>query len=421
MDKSNREQRLLSRFANKYNSGQYEGRSGWDKLSYELRAAFDQQGLQGAIVNYKITKEDVETITSADADEAYATADKAKKAIVQYGKQFEKQIAAYNRARESLAISRRRATACMQSMTPISSAKAVPRRAGTIPPSGAKSSSNFESAGSRPRGGDPKSRPNFESKSYHDDNRRNHGHEHERRAQDGHEHDEQHQRGVAGHQHQRGAAGGAKSGPDFEPESHHDDDVRNHGPEHERRAPDDHEYEEPHQEGAAGEEEADGPPDLFSGDEQHHPRDSDDRHEGDEGDEPESHEFMADLTRQDEIAAALSADIESVRNEKKILDLIMKQVEVAEKQLKAAQSHHLGADAMAKNAKTLDTLMYSIRNVKDFHRLDRATRRSLYDKANTSIAMTMTMVLGAKYRALLDDIDGEDGMAIHLGAAGSRQ
>ena len=121
---------------------------------------------------------------------------------------------------------------------------------------------------------------------------------------------------------------------------------------------------------------------------------------------------MADLTRQDEIAAALSADIESVRNEKKILDLIMKQVEVAEKQLKAAQSHHLGADAMAKNAKTLDTLMYSIRNVKDFHRLDRATRRSLYDKANTSIAMTMTMVLGAKYRALLDDIDGEDGMAI---------
>ena len=71
----------MSRFANKYNRGHYAGREGWEKLSYDLKAAFVNQGLQGAILGYKITKEDIDVHSNSGADEAYESALKAKKAM----------------------------------------------------------------------------------------------------------------------------------------------------------------------------------------------------------------------------------------------------------------------------------------------------------------------------------------------------
>ena len=122
--------------------------------------------------------------------------------------------------------------------------------------------------------------------------------------------------------------------------------------------------------------------------------------------------YMANLTRADLATQQLYRDKEIMRQERKRLELLLTQVKATAEQLKNARDHHLSADAMAKDAKTIDTLMASIRNVRDFRRLNRATRKSLYDKANTSIALTMTMVLGADNRALIEDVDGEDGMAI---------
>ena len=139
-----------------------------------------------------------------------------------------------------------------------------------------------------------------------------------------------------------------------------------------------------------------------------------DRHEG-EGHHQDGDVsgYVADLTAEDKIAIAEALECkENLQNLRDERDWVLGQLKLAQEQLKVAQTHRTSADAMAKDAKTINTLLGSVRSLNDFLKLNRTTRRSLYDKANSNIARTMTMVLGADHRALLDDVDSQDGMAI---------
>ena len=81
MEKSNTTLKDFSALAGKYNCSKYEGRTGWAKLAYELRSRLECQGLPGAIVNYKITKEDVDTPGAGDDADAARHRHKGVRAV----------------------------------------------------------------------------------------------------------------------------------------------------------------------------------------------------------------------------------------------------------------------------------------------------------------------------------------------------
>ena len=109
MEKSNTTLKDFSALAGKYNHSKYEGRAGWTKLAYELRSRLECQGLPGAIVNYKITKEDVDTPGAGDdADAARQQHREAQDVLYKLASDFQKQLAKRRRHCKSLASSRRK-------------------------------------------------------------------------------------------------------------------------------------------------------------------------------------------------------------------------------------------------------------------------------------------------------------------------
>jgi len=106
MDKfSENKLKQFSNFAGKYNTGKYAGREGFNKLAYELLAIFDCQGLPGAIVNYEITAEDVDTKTNLDAETTFDAMNQATKAVANLSDRYKKIAVRAEDARKSLATS----------------------------------------------------------------------------------------------------------------------------------------------------------------------------------------------------------------------------------------------------------------------------------------------------------------------------
>ena len=344
MEKSNTTLKDFSALAGKYNHSKYEGRAGWAKLAYELRSRLECQGLPGAIVNYKITKEDVDTPGAGDdADAARQQHREAQDVLYKLASDFQKQLAKRRRHCKSLASSRRKSRRFRRS-----------RHSDRFFAANNPTSSVGRDRPDRHQGGDV-SHQEGDAHRLNGDG-----------PQDG---ASKHEEG--GEEHPEGAAGSGMA----------------HGT-------------QPY----ASDSQTDGSLDRASGGEGHRghrERDQDERDLDMDDDE------TARALEQD--VAMHQQDVQDTENEMRRLG---KAIKALQEQLAISEQHHVSAATMAKDVKTINTLLHNVRNLEDFLKLDKDTRRALYHKANTTIAMVLTMVLGADYRALLDEIDSEDGMAI---------
>ena len=387
MDKySQHDLKQFVHFASKYNTGKYAGGEGWTKLAYDLLAIFDCQGLPGAIVNYLITKEDVDTLTNVDAETTHDAMNQATKAVAELSDAYKELVVKAEDARQSLATSaqvlRRRSQMNIQPpLSPIPSAGA-----GAAPRDEALGD-DYRSSARQPVPEAAGRRPPPQDNDLH-----------KRRAAD--------RRDGEGH-HQDADVGEAKAdgplGADLPENEQHARQYRSSDPRPEIATA---------RGGRRHEERAHDLPDGVG----QHQDDDAARHDGEEhqqDDDDDGQVYIANLTAEDKIAIdeamECKENLKNLRNER---EWVLGQLKIAQEQLKIAQTHHTSAETMAKDAKTINTLLNNVRSLDDFLKLNRTTRKSLYDKANSNIARTMTMVLGADHRALLDDVDGEDGMAI---------